>query len=92
MDFHQAMVEVRPGFFYWEVLGADDSDDFSIVRVGGERGNQVLLVGGETPGWYERSDIAELIAGASALQSLRIRLESARAAAAASAAPGAPSP
>lgn len=72
MDFDQAMDAVRPGFSYGEVIYPDD---VTRVRVVGERGDQVLLRGGESPGWWKRTDIAELIAGASAQQSLRTRLQ-----------------
>lgn len=74
MNFCQAMDAVRPGFTFGEAMGGDP-DDVTVVRVVGESGDRVLLSGGETPGWWARSDIAELIAGASAQQSLHMRLQ-----------------
>ena len=74
MDFGQAMNAVRPGFAFGEAMGGDP-DDVNVVRVVGERGDRVLLRGGESPGWWLRAEIAELIAGASAQQSLRTRLQ-----------------
>lgn len=90
MNFCQAMDVVRPGFAYGEAMGGDP-DDVSVVRVVGERGNRVLLRGGESPGWWGRAEIAELIVGASAQQSLRSRLRSAPAGAAGRAVRSAPS-
>lgn len=85
-DYRQLMDEVRPGFKYGEALGDIDSDDVTIVRVVGERGDQVLLRFSESPGWWNRTDIVELIAGANAQQSLRSHLESFRGASVESAA------
>ena len=70
MDFLQAVAAVRPGYGFSE---GSDEDGYNSVKVVGERGNQVLLRGGETPGWWPRADIAALIAGANPLQSLRMR-------------------
>ena len=82
MDYLQALSEVRPGFRFSETV--DGEGDYTTVYVAGERGDRVLIKGGETPGWYPRDDLAQFIAEASGPQSLRMRLQCRRAAASAS--------